>query len=275
MTTAPATTCYRHPDRETGRRCTRCGRPACPDCLREASVGAQCVDCVCAAAPTTVERVRSRWTRDRTFATKAIIGVTVAAFVLIAAADGGLGVTGDATRKLWLYGPDVHNGEWYRLFTVALVHANLLHIFFNMLVLWQVGMLLEPGAGKLRFTTLYVVSVLAGSAGALIASPHQPTVGASGGVVGLAAACALVMHRQGVRFWDTGFGPLLVIVVFVEPLIVHNISEGGHVGGIVGGVLATEAMIRARKINKPWLGYVGALVVGAAAFVTALAVAPA
>ncbi len=199
------------------------------------------------------------------FATKAIIAVTTVAFVATGA---------HATSALWLYGPDVHNGDWWRLFTVALVHANLLHIFFNMVVLWQVGTLLEPGAGKLRFTTLYVVSVLAGSAGALIAAPHDPSVGASGGVVGLAAACTLVMHRQGVRFWDTGFGPLVLVVVFLEPLM-SNISEGGHIGGIVGGVLATEAMIQARKANKPWLGYAGAVAVGAAAILTAFAVAPA
>jgi membrane associated rhomboid family serine protease len=265
MSTTPTTTCFRHPDRETGRRCTRCGRPACPDCLREASVGAQCVECVNAGATPPLERLRRRVRGERMFATKAIIAITVVAFV----------ATGmHATTSLWLYGPDVHNGDWWRLFTVALVHANLLHIFFNMLVLWQVGLMLEPGAGKLRFSTLYVVSVLAGSAGALIAAPHDPSVGASGGVVGVAAACALVMHRQGARFWETGFGPLLLVVVFVEPFIVGNVSEGGHVGGIIGGVLATEAMIQARKIDKPWLGYVGALVVGVAAIVAAFAAAP-
>ena len=61
MTTPDATpsgqgtppTCYRHPDRETWVSCVRCGRHACPDCLRSAAVGQQCVDCVSGAAQTT------------------------------------------------------------------------------------------------------------------------------------------------------------------------------------------------------------------------------
>src|SRR5260221_9323875 len=44
--TASAPTCFRHPGRETYVSCVRCGRPACPDCLRSAAVGQQCVDCV-------------------------------------------------------------------------------------------------------------------------------------------------------------------------------------------------------------------------------------
>ena len=63
------------------------------------------------------------------------------------------------------------------LFTSSLVHYGFIHILFNMLILWQVGMVLEPGAGKARFTMLYVVSVLGGSAGALVLSPNAFTVG--------------------------------------------------------------------------------------------------
>jgi membrane associated rhomboid family serine protease len=132
--------------------------------------------------------------------------------------------------------------------------------------------MLEPGAGKARFALLYVVSVLGGSAGALVVTPHALTGGASGGVFGLAAAATLVLHRQGLRFWDTGFGPLLAINLLFN-LTQSNISIGGHVGGLVAGVLATESMLQARKAGHPRWGYAGIAFVGAAAIMLAFAVA--
>ena len=84
-------------------------------------------------------------------ATKIIIGITVAAFVIIAVRDGGnVNGTGRTADDLVLYGLAVHHGEWWRVFTVSLVHEGFLHLFFNMLLLWIVGQLLEPGAGPLR-----------------------------------------------------------------------------------------------------------------------------
>ena len=141
------------------------------------------------------------------------------------------------------------------------MHFGLLHIGSNLLMLWIVGRVLEPGTGPIRFATLYVVSVLGGAAGALIATPHGLTGGASGGVFGVAAAATLVLHRQGIRFWDSGFGPLLVINLALG-LFVSNISLGGHIGGLVAGALTAEAMLRARKLEMPVLGYVGAAIVG-------------
>jgi membrane associated rhomboid family serine protease len=273
MSQAPPTTCYRHPDRETGRRCTRCGRPACPECLREASVGSHCIDCVKSAAPGARQRVGLFARSENMLATKIIIGVTVAAFVLIGVRDGGnFAGTGRTAFDLELYGPFVHQGQWWRVFSVSLVHGGVLHLFFNMLLLWIVGQLLEPGAGPLRFGLLYIVSVAAGSAGALIAQPHALSAGASGGVFGVAAAATIVMHRQGVRFWDTGFGPLLAIN-FVLDFFIPNVSIAAHVGGLIGGLIAAEAMLRARRAGRPELGVAGAIVVGVAAFVLALAVA--
>ncbi len=273
MTQESTATCYRHPDRETGRRCTRCGRPACPECLREASVGSHCVECVKAAAPSARQRVSIFTGRENMLATKIIIGVTVAAFVLIGVRDGGnFSGTGQTAFDLELYGPFVHQGEWWRVFSVSLVHGGFLHLFFNMLLLWIVGQLLEPGAGPLRFGLIYVVSVAAGSAGALIVQPHTLSAGASGGVFGVAAAATIVMHRQGVRFWDTGFGPLLLIN-FVLDFFIPNISIAAHVGGLIGGLLAAELMLQARRRGRPELGVAGAVLVGVGAFVVALAVA--
>ncbi len=265
-------TCYRHPDRETGRRCTRCGRPACPECLTEASVGSQCVECVKAAAPTPGQRIGMFTRGQNMLATKSIIGVTVIAFVVIALRDGRIDGRGPTAADLALYGPLVHHGEWWRIFTVALVHEGLIHIFFNMLLLWIIGQLLEPGAGPVRVTVLYISSVAAGSAGVLIATPHAVTVGASGGVFGVAAAATLVMQRQGVRFWDTGFGPLIIINLVFD-YFTPQISIAAHIGGAIGGLLAAEAMLQSRKYGRPELGIIGAALVGVVSVVICLAVA--
>jgi membrane associated rhomboid family serine protease len=274
MTAAPRTTCYRHPDRETGRSCTRCGRPACPECLRDASVGAHCVDCVKAAAPTTSQRLR-RVAVDPMIATKIIIVFNVAAYIWISIVDRRWDGLGPTSARFVLAGPLVHfQHEYYRTFTYSFVHFGVLHILFNMLVLYQVGRVLEPGAGHLRFAFLYVVSVFGGAAGAMILSPHAATGGASGGVVGVAVAATIVMQRRGIRFWDTGFGPLLVIVL-IEGFIpgFGNVSFGGHLGGAIAGALATEAMLQSRKVNQPILGWLGAAFVGVAAFLICLAAA--
>ena len=243
------TTCFHHHDRETGRACTRCGRPACPDCLIQASVGSQCFECVKRGAPKQTVRIRQTLQRDP--------------------ADRDQGHRRDHDRRLPAHlaarglvrrepgtprpisrssVPTVNNGEWWRLFSYSLVHFGLLHIGSNMLMLWLVGRVLEPVTGPIRFATIYVVSVLGGAAGALIATPHGFTGGASGGVFGVAAAAALVLHRQGIRFWDAGFGPLLLINLALG-LFVSNISLGGHIGGLVAGALTAEGMLQARKLE--------------------------
>ncbi len=264
-------TCFHHTDRETGRACTRCGRPACPDCLIQASVGSQCFECVKRGAPKKTVRIRQTLQRDPLLATKLIIGVTVGAFLLVGLRDGGVDGTGTTADRLALFGPLVRD-EWWRLLSYSLVHYGLLHIGSNLLMLWIVGRVLEPGTGPVRFATIYVVSVLGGAAGALIATPHSPIGGASGGVFGVAAAATLLLHRQGIRFWDAGFGPLLLINLALG-LFVSNISLGGHIGGLVAGALTAEAMLRARKVEMPVLGYVGALLIGLASIGLALAVA--
>jgi membrane associated rhomboid family serine protease len=98
-------------------------------------------------------------------------------------------------------------------------------------------------------------------------------VGASGGVFGVAAAATIVMQRQGVRFWDTGFGPLLVLNLVLDKFFLANVSIAAHIGGAIGGLLAAEAMLQARKTGHPEIGLAGAVLVGVAAVVVSLAVA--
>jgi membrane associated rhomboid family serine protease len=264
-------TCFHHTDRETGRHCTRCGRPACPDCLRQASVGSHCWECIKAEAPPRADRVRRQLRGATLPVTKAIIAINVAVFLLLTARTGSFGAT--SRQADWaLNGPAVAHGEWYRIITSGFIHYGLSHLFFNMLLLYLIGKVLEPGAGSARFAAIYAASLLAGSFGALIAAPNAFTGGASGAVFGIGAAATLAMYRQGVSFWQTGFGPILVFNLVLS-FVLPNVSIGGHIGGLIGGTLVAEGMVQARRLGQPWLGYVAAALVAGASVVGSLAIA--
>jgi membrane associated rhomboid family serine protease len=263
-------TCFHHPDRETGRACTRCGRPACADCLIQASVGSHCWQCVKASAPPRSQKVKQRLDRGQPIVAPFIIAITVGFFVVIALADGGIGGTGPLSSDLALFGPAVAGGDYYRLVSHAVVHYGPLHLFFNMFILYLVCQFLEPVMGVPRVLLVYFVSILGGAAGALLLSPNAFTGGASGGVFGLAAAATLAHTRAGTTFWQTQFGPLLAINVALS-FAIDGVSLGGHLGGLVAGLLATEAFLQARRINQPVLGWIGAVAVGAIAVVISVA----
>jgi len=90
-------------------------------------------------------------------------------------------------------------------------------------------------------------------------------------VFGVTAAAALVMHRRGVKFWEGIFGPLIVVNLAFG-FFIANVSIGGHIGGLVAGTLTAEAMLRARRLELPLLGYVGAAAVAVASVGLSLAV---
>jgi membrane associated rhomboid family serine protease len=210
-----------------------------------------------------------RTTSTRPWVTQLLVAGTLIAYVAISLRDGRFDGRGRTSFDLAVFGPAVNNGDYYRLLTNAIVHYGPVHIAFNMFVLYQVGIFLEPGTGHARLALLYVVSVLGGAAGALVVDPHVYTGGASGGVFGLAAAATLALSRQGVRFSQTTWGPLIVINFFLG-FVIGGVSIGGHLGGIIAGVLATEAMLQARRLARPWLGYAGAIAVGVFAVSVAL-----
>jgi membrane associated rhomboid family serine protease len=263
-------TCYRHPGRVTGRACTRCGRPACPECLVQASVGSHCVDCVKASLPPATERLR-RWNATRALmVAPALIALNAGAYVWAATTRNG-------ERKLAVNATAVHNGEWWRLITSGFLHFNILHIAMNMFALYQLGLLLEPALGRLRFGSLYFASLLAGSAGAIIASPHVNTGGASGAIFGLLGAAIVGLHRRGINVWKTGLGPILLINLFIT-FTIPGISIGGHLGGLVAGGIVGGVMLRptvrlGREIDV--LGLATGVAVAALAVVIAFSAAAA
>jgi membrane associated rhomboid family serine protease len=259
--------CYRHPDREGGVRCRRCERPICPDCMITAPVGFQCPECVRGAPP--VRTLRSL--QQVAHATRVLIALNVVAFLPTMTAGSGLAGRGrsDLVREGALLGRAVADGEWWRLVTSGFLHFGLLHLGFNMLLLYMLGSALEPALGRVRFLALYLTALLGGSFGALLVQPDALTAGASGAVFGLMGATVAGMRRRGVAFMDSGIGGLLLINL-VLTFVVPGISIGGHVGGLVAGtaagglLFATERPPPARAAGL--LGCValaGAAVVGA------------
>jgi membrane associated rhomboid family serine protease len=199
--------------------------------------------------------------------TKAMIAANVLVFLVCLAQGSSLNqVSGTLFERGALYIPGgLDQGEWWRLITAAFLHANLLHLGMNMFVLWIVGAPVEQAIGRGRFLALYVVSGLAGSAGALIFDPDKVTVGASGAIFGILGA-ALVLESQ--RNYVLGGQALGFIVInLVLTVAIPNISVGGHLGGLAGGALSMFALSRFGRTHaiygRPGLiGVLGLVAVG-------------
>jgi membrane associated rhomboid family serine protease len=261
-------TCYRHPNRETGVSCSNCGRPICPDCMTPTSVGMRCPEC--AKQNTKVRNARTIGGEPRV--TVAIIVVCVLVFLgqggRIGISEGG----GTIYSDFALFGPFVHDGDYWRLVTSGFLHSGLIHIGFNMYLLWILGQQLEPAMGSLRFGTLYFTALLCGSFGALVQTTTSPVVGASGAVFGLMGALAVELRRRGYDPFSGGLGGLILINLAIGFIPGFHIAFGGHIGGLIGGVLAGLAFGEAERRRLPWIGYAACLVLAAAAVVGAIAV---
>lgn len=248
-TRAPdAMRCYRHPDRETLLSCSSCERPICTSCMTQAAVGVRCPECARSSrsAVSTGARMRSARARARSaagtgmpIATAVMVAINI--IVFLGEMAQGVGLRGIGASRLVqdgaLYGQAVADGEWYRMITAGFLHASLIHIAFNMWLLWVLGGALERYAGSARMLLIYASSILWGSAGALLVTPDSLTVGASGGVFGLMAALFLLERQRGVALLGSSVGGLLLINLVIT-FVLPGISVGGHLGGILGGAAA-------------------------------------
>ncbi|WP_328561548.1 rhomboid family intramembrane serine protease [Streptomyces coelicoflavus] len=259
--------CYRHPDRETGIRCTRCERPICPDCMVNASVGFHCPDCAAGRTPGDYGPAPAA-SQPRTLAggtiavdprlvTKVLIGVNLALFLV------QLSVGDRFTQRLEMLGQayitfpgpveGVAEGQWYRLLTAMFLHNSYIHILFNMLGLWWLGGPLEGALGRARYLALYFCSGLAGSALTyLIAAPNQPSLGASGAIFGLFGATAALVRRLNA---DMRPVVILLAINLVFTFTWANIAWQAHVGGLVAGAVIGYAMLHAPRERRTLVQY--------------------
>lgn len=253
----PATqpVCFRHPDRPTGLRCTRCERPACPECLREASVGYQCVECVQEGRRTTrrATTVAGAQLNPRLVVVPLLIVLNVAVYAYTAYDAGSLNQNNlsQLFQDWQLWPPVVASGEWWRLGTSGFLHYGPIHLALNMLALFVLGRDLEPVLGRLRFTGVYLISLLGGSTAVyLFGSEEGAVAGASGAVFGLMGA--IVVVAIAMRINPAPAVGIIALNVFIS-ITIPGISLLGHVGGLVVGAIAAAALVHApRRSRNGW-----------------------
>jgi membrane associated rhomboid family serine protease len=258
-------TCYRHPDRETWVSCVRCGKPACPDCLREAAVGQQCVDCVREGGQGTrqARTSLSRRLPGGAVVTWSLVAINVVLFLVelvwpALATDWAL----FGYARVSTNGPvqGVAAGEWYRLITSAFLPPaptgrggigmlGLLDIAFNVWALIAVGPALEQILGRLRFLAVYLLSAIGGGvAFFLMASPFASALGASGAIFGLFGAWFVIARRLRIDI-----RPIITIIVInlvFSFLYRSTIAWQDHIGGLIVGALSAAAFAYAPRRNS-------------------------
>jgi membrane associated rhomboid family serine protease len=271
--------CYRHPDRETGLSCSECGRPICYECMTPAPVGLRCPEH--SGKPQGIRRVTTAasgvGSRRVNLVTMILIGINLIVYAAELAAGGTINGLGN-----WIYDhgvlvksavyangqpAGVAHGEWWRLITAAFLHYGPVHIGLNMFSLYFAGSILEQVIGRWRFALLYLVSGLAGSAGALYWSPNAATVGASGAIFGVLGGLFVLERRGNIATGGQVAG--LIVLNLALSFAISGISVGGHIGGLIGGLLVMLAYTRFPR--SPELSVAAAAVVAAAAIIVAYA----
>lgn len=184
----------------------------------------------------------------RSPATFVLIAINAAVFLAeIATGHGGLNVSNSTlVGEFGLFGPSVAEGEWYRLIGGGFLHASLIHIGFNMFALYFLGRILEPGIGTPRFVALYVAALFGGAFGALVLSPDALTVGASGAIFGIFGATFVIARGRGVDAVASSVGVILLLNLAIS-IGSPEISLGGHLGGLVAGVICALAILAGER----------------------------
>jgi membrane associated rhomboid family serine protease len=255
-------TCFRHPGRETYVSCVRCGRPACPDCLRSAAVGQQCVDCIregnrgsrqasAVFGGRAVSAARVTWT---------LVAVNVGLYIVeLAYPRLGNDWSMIGLGRFYPGGPlqGVAAGQWYRLITSGflpppgLSGLGPLDIAFNMWALILVGPALERLLGHLRYFVVYMVSLVGGSVMFFYLAPiGVQALGASGAIFGLFGAWFVVARRLRL---DSRWIVTVIVLNLVIGFVVPDIAWQAHLGGILAGGALTAAYAYAPRDQRTFV----------------------
>lgn len=250
-------------------------------------VGMRCPDC--AGERTQVRTAAS--IRSASTNAMAVTFALIAANVVVFLASGQFGLNSSGANAVYrngvLFGPAItgeptildgvliQGHQYWRLVTYGFLHAGLIHIGFNMFLLYILGQMLEAVMGHVRFAIIYFVALLGGACVALVFSSDVPTVGASGAVFGLMGAAAVELRARGQSVMEAGIGGLILINLLLS-FVLSNVSFGGHIGGLIFGAATAYGfhLVDRRKLPS-WGGYAAAVALAVIAVLGSIAAAQA
>ena len=197
------------------------------------------------------------------------IAIAVIFFVVDA-----LGIVDDLVPRFAQINALIEEGEWWRIFTVVLLHASITHILFNMWALWALGPQIERGVGTWPFVSLFLASAGMGGVFAFyLGDLGDVAVGASGAIFGLFGIwLSWALHRRNTMQGRALLGQLIFLLLInaAIPFVFRTVSWQAHLGGLIAGFLIGEIWSRIHGPNaeamRAWVGF-------AVAALAALAVA--
>ena len=236
--------CNYHSEKETNVKCSRCEKYICVDCMRSASIGYQCPACASDSTPVIKGINRNRFipNQKNTPVTK-FLSISLIAIFLLQELTGTLLV-----KSFALFAPLVTSGEWWRLISAGFLHGSIIHLLFNVYILWVIGSQLESIVGNIKFIIIYFVSLLGGSVASYLFSPFGSySIGASGAIFGLMGAMLVVGRKRNL---DISQITTLVAINVVIGFVLSGIDWRAHLGGLAAGSFITWVLLNATSLKE-------------------------
>ena len=197
-------------------------------------------------------RVAKIFDKKKPIVTYAIMAICVIVFALMyILGDGSLD-----NITLLRFGANLDvltkNGEYFRLITCAFLHIGVVHLIFNMYALYIIGPQVESFFGKIKYLSIYLISAVSASILSLAFNTNTISAGASGAIFGLLGALLYFGYHYRVYLGNAIRSQIIPIIIInlLFGFTMTGIDNAAHIGGLIGGVLASMALGVPEKSNK-------------------------